>query len=124
MMVGDQGQAGVTVKTAKLVEELKKNRTVHAADFEEANKGFRVAVIAELETMLKTAREGGAIERKSALTKPESHVKDYDRVIRMLEMCTKDEVLISEAEFQQYVQDDWSWKREFLAQTMVYKGGR
>ena len=116
---GDHG-SGVTVKKVELLTELRKNRGAHRGLFEEAQKGYREDVIKELDSMLAEARKGGNIRRKVSLVEPQDHSKDYDRVIRMLEMCTKDEVFINEQEFQQYVQDDWGWKQEFTAQASNY----
>jgi len=117
---GDGGQTGVTVKKTELLGELKKNRDAHRGLFEEAQKGYREAVIAELDKMLSEARSGKRIRRKVELVEPQDHTKDYDRVIRMLEMCVKDEVFVSETEFQMYVQDDWGWKHDFITQTSNY----
>jgi hypothetical protein len=46
--------------------------------------------------------------------------KDYDRVIRMLEMTVDEIITIGAVEFQQYVMDDWTWKEQFTASNSAY----
>lgn len=122
MIVGDNGMAGVTVRTADLLEVLKKNREGHREIFLDAQKGYREDIIKELDQMLADARAGKSLRRSVSLVEPKDHTKDYDRIIRMLEMCTKDEVFISDSEFMQYVQDDWGWKSDFVGTVSNYTG--
>ncbi len=35
--------------------------------------------------------------------------KEYDRVIKMLEMSVDTQIELSSSEFQNYVMDDWAW---------------
>jgi hypothetical protein len=120
MMMDDSGTAGITVNKLELLTALKANRETHRRVFLEAQKGYREDVIQELDRMLQEAREGRRIRRAVELVEPQDHTKDYDRVIRMLEMCTKEEIFITENEFAQYVQDDWGWKQQFIGSTSNY----
>ena len=116
----DNGMTGVTVKKDELLTALKKNREEHRTTFLDAQKGYREDVIKELDQMLKDAREGKNIRRSVALIEPQDHTRDYDRAIRMLTMCVKEEIFITEQEFSQYVQDDWGWKAQFVGSTERY----
>jgi hypothetical protein len=122
MMMDNDGMAGVTVRKSELLAELQKNREAHRGLFLEAQAGYREDVIKELDSMLAEARGGKAIRRIVQLVEPKEHTRDYDRVIRMLTMCTKEEVFVSESEFAQYVQDDWGWKIDFINSTNGYTG--
>jgi hypothetical protein len=44
---------------------------------------------------------------------PTSHEKDYDKIIRMLELSVDEQITLSDQDFEQYVLDQWSWKGEF-----------
>jgi len=110
----------IKVKKASLLEILHKNRRAHNGIFLEAQTGFRKAVIAELEGRLELARKGKKIEQYMRLPEPENHTRDYDRVISMLEMDLTDTVELSEADYAQYVLDDWDWKRQFLGTNRAY----
>jgi len=116
----ENGMTGITAKKSDLLKELKKNRSAHRKLFLDAQQGYRTDVIKELDMMLKEARDGKTIRRSVSLVEPQDHTKDYDRIIRMLEMSTKSTIFISEQEFCQYVQDDWGWKAQFISQTSNY----
>lgn len=110
----------ITVEKKALLEIMRKNREVHREIFLEAQEGYRKAIIAELDQMLSEARQGRRIRRSVDLVEPQDHTKDYDRVIRMLELETGAEVKISEQDFSAYAMDDWHWKRQFLYSNRAY----
>jgi hypothetical protein len=124
MLVNDVGESKVTIKKTELLATIKENRAQHKADFDQAQIGFRQAAWKAMETNLNDCIHGHEIKLTIALTVPVQHMKDYDRVIRMLEMSTADEITISEAQFTQYVMDDWDWKAKFVGSTAMYNGGR
>lgn len=103
-----------------LVEIIRANRETHHAIFEEAQVGYRKAVIKDLDERLREAREGKRILRAAIMREPEDHTRDYDRVLKMLDMCSESHVELNEDEFGQYVMDDWSWKRNFLFANSAY----
>lgn len=121
-MLDDLGTSKVTVKKDELLAAIKKNRDGHRAAFEIAQTGYRTAVIEELDRMLKEARDGKRIRRSVELVEPQEHTKDYDRVIRMLEMSQADTISITEKQFAQYVLDEWGWTHEFIATSSRYSG--
>lgn len=112
----------VRVDKAKLLAILKKNRDEHRGIFLEAQKAFRVVAIKALDEQLKAARTNKPFElvRLSALSAPEDHTADYDRSIQMLEMSVDDTIMVDEREFQNYVQDIWSWSREWAVSNIRY----
>lgn len=105
-MLNDFGESRVTVKKDQLLEAIKRNREGHRAEFLTAQDGYRAAVITALDSMLEEARNGKRIRRVVELVEPQDHTKDYDRVIKMLEMSTADEVTVTEQQFSNYVLDE------------------
>jgi hypothetical protein len=103
-----------------LLETLKENRDKHRQVFEEAQEGYRTAVIAELDAMLAEAKAGKRVKRAVTLPEPVDQTKDYDRVIRMLEMDVREDIELEEHEVAQYVLDDWRWKDMFTASNVRY----
>lgn len=99
---------------------ITENREKHRAIFLEAQTGYRAAVIAELDKRLKEAQSGKKISQMNFYREPEDHTRDYDRVIKMLGMCSESHVELNEDEFGQYVMDDWQWKRQFLLSNSAY----
>jgi len=110
----------VKVRVEELMETVKKNRDSHRDVFRRAQEGYRVKVIELLDQMLENARRGGQISLAFDLPVPTDHTVDYDRVIKMLEMTVDEEVELDQGDFAQYVMDDWSWKRQFVANTVTY----
>lgn len=124
MLVNDFGESKVSIKKEELLAAITTNRDQHKKDFDEAMLGFRTAAIEAMQRNIATAAGGGEIKLGIALTIPVEHTKDYDRVIRMITMSTADEITISEAQFTQYVMDDWNWKAAFVGSTAAYNGKR
>jgi len=125
MLMGmDNKGSCVSVKKSDLMDALTKNMAAHRNLFLKAQEGFRVEVIKHLDEMLKDARAGKSISLVVDLPTPIDQTKDYARVIRMLEMCTQDVVIVSEQEFNQYVMDDWSWSHNVGTTNSSYAHGR
>lgn len=130
-------------KREKLLAAVRENRDKHKREYEEALAGYRDEAITQFgqqvdslrKTMEKYAaeakkwegyRDAGQIDCDPSegihvpLQKPQQYLKDYDRVIRMLEMSHEDEITLDHQEFSQYVQDDWKWKEQFSNTTALY----
>jgi hypothetical protein len=115
---------------AVLLERVRANRSQHSTDYEEARKGYkqlREERISKLRIHLSQETGKRAVDAISEamndiyqLPRAESHVKDYDRVIDILELSSGEEVELEELEFDQYVRDEWSWKAAAAATTQFY----
>lgn len=110
----------IKVKKADLLATLRENRAKHNKIFLEACGGYRAAAIRELDNMLAEAKAGKKIRRSVSLIEPADQTKDYDRVIRMMEMSVDDEITLDEHDFSQYVLDQWGWKKAWSASNMAY----
>lgn len=110
----------VKVDKQKLLDILKKNKTTHRKIFLEAQDGYRKLAIKELDKMLKNARDGKKFERMISLVAPQDMTKEYDNTIAMLEMSVEDEIVLTATQFQNFVQDDWTWKANFLLSNSSY----
>lgn len=107
-------------KVAELQAIITQNRSAHRVVFLEAMEGFRKTMRATLEKNLQSLSEGRRVEHYISVPRVEDHTADYDRILRMLEMCTEAEVELNEQEFGQYVMDQWNWKKAFLHSNAVY----
>ena len=110
----------VNVNVAELLEKLKENRTKHRGIFKDAQKGYRAEAIKQLDIALADAKAGKSINTEIYLEKPVDQTKDYDKAILMLEMHSEDYIDVSASDFSNYVMDDWSWKRNFIATNSMY----
>ncbi len=105
----------ITVKD--LLEILRANRDKHITTFEKAMEGYRKEWLEVLERHLDDIRAGKPIYQWTHIVEPKNQTKDYDRVIRMLELEVNETWEVGEVEFAQYVEDDWSWSHDFATST-------
>lgn len=110
----------ITVRKDKLIETITKNRDEHREQFLKAQEAYREKVIAELDTRLEQARNGGRINLGFSLPEPVDYTDSYNTALSMLEWEVTDEIELSESDFQRYVLNKWEWARMFAANTQAY----
>ena len=110
----------VMVSRDALLEKLQENRSRHRSIFLEAQRGYRAAVIGELDRMLAEARDGKAIRRRIELPEPCDHTADYDVAISMVGMSISSGIALSEYDFRRYVMDEWDWSKTFSSTSQSY----
>ena len=112
----------VKVNKQELFNVLHSNMKIHEAKYKDAMCGYRVAVIGKLELLLNSIKDGGKIKTEVDMPdpEPESHVKDYETAIRMVEMNVEDVIELTDLEFKQYVMDEWSWSVRFSSSSSSY----
>jgi hypothetical protein len=107
----------ITVPKGALLEKLRQNRDDHRAIFEEALTGYQREAEQELQQHLELLRAGKRRDIRVVKVVPKDHTSDYDRAIAMIEMALGDTITLTEADFSQYVMDDWGWQGQFLSNT-------
>lgn len=110
----------IKVRRDELLAIVKTNREAHRDLFLRAQEGFRARVVERLDKMLADARSGLRYDLSVALSPPIDQTKDYDRVIRALELSINEVVELSEHEFAQYVMDDWAWRQNVMVTNSAY----
>lgn len=115
--------ATTVVDKRVLIEVLRENRKLHLADYQEARQGYKEAVTAALTKALKAAKAGDYEAWRNMyhnLSKPENYEKSYDLAIKKMELSQHSIVHLSDAEFKQYVMDEWAWTNQFTTSTAMY----
>jgi hypothetical protein len=114
----------VKIKTDELLAIVKENKEKHIADFIEAEADFKVIVLKIAKENLKTAMIGD-IKKISNMKdfphSPNTYETNYNRAIRMLELCVEDVIDIDDQTFNQLVLDEWTWKTSFSMSNAHYK---
>jgi hypothetical protein len=110
----------IKVDKRELLEKVQENRDGHHQVFEDAMEVYREQMIKELDSMIADAKAGRKIRRTVSMPEPEDHTRDYDRVIKMLEMSVEDIIELDEVDFDRYVQDNWVWSHSFASNTTSY----
>jgi hypothetical protein len=108
------------VKKERLVAIITENRAAHRDLFLRAVEGYRSFVTRELEDKLDQLRDGKLVESWSRYPIPEDHTRDYDRVLRMLDLDERDQMELTEQETAWFIMDDWEWKRQWNTSNTAY----
>lgn len=103
----------IRVSKQELLNILKENRKKHKKEYSEAIKAYRVKSGDLLAKELQKIVSGEKFEIRFSLQQPQSHIKEYDLAIKMLEMSIDTNIEISQYEFNQLVNDEWDWKSVF-----------
>lgn len=110
----------IKANVKELLEILTKNRDLHHDIFVAAQKVYRSEVIRRLDKALQDAKDGKGFPGSISIPAPEDHTKDYDRVIRMLELSVEDNIELDERDVEVYVLDRWSWSYNWAASNFQY----
>jgi RNA binding exosome subunit len=110
----------ITVDKTKLLDILKKNRTTHKAIYEEAFEGYRLECIRILEANLKNLHSKKKVIVSFYEQAPQDQTKDYDLIIRMLEMEVGSTIDLNQQQFANYVDDNWNWKHIWTTNNAKY----
>jgi hypothetical protein len=131
----------VYVEKSQLLDIVKGNKEKHDVIYEAALIGYNQAVknylgrlesesqrIKELTVEYAKQESYGKRFDKTGLylidceppAIPVEYGYEYDKTIKKLELSTADKISLVDAEFNQYVMNNWSWKQQFLASNTSY----
>ena len=110
----------ITVNKQELLDRLHENRDKHRQVFEVALEEYRKEALSRLEYRVEALKTGKFPDLYIGLQAPSDHTRDYDRVIKMVEMHQDATFQLTEADFSSYVMDDWDWKRQWVTTTSHY----
>lgn len=113
----------ITMPKSKVIEILNENMVEHRETYEKAIEIYREKIIADLNNKLDRVKAGQFIETVIRLPLPEEHTDDFKRAIDMLNYDVNGNIELDEATYEQYVNNEWSWNRAFLANTAGYANG-
>jgi len=112
----------VRVLRLQVLETVRNNLEEHIKVYNEAIAGYWAEVELRLQQLLSKRSSGEEIDLSclTKLSKPQLHKAEYERVIKMMEMSVDDIIEMTATEFAQYIQDDWSWQRQWLLSNSTY----
>lgn len=119
-MINHEDGISVVLGREELLAIVEENRAAHQSIFDEAVDGYRKEAVKQLENHIENIKSGKMIQIAVHLPSPVNHLKDYERVLRMLSMHKEETIELSETSFGMYVMDDWAWKRQFLTSNSGY----
>lgn len=110
----------IKVDKQKLRNTMIENRKKHIEEHKKSHKKWLKAVQKELAKRLADAQEG-KVDLVFQMPEPKSYAAQYDTALEKLDWELMDEVELDEAEFEQYVQDQWRWKAGFVQTASLYQ---
>ena len=111
----------VEVSKDELLLKLKENKKLHIAEFKETQEEYNDACILKIEQILLEAKKRPiSVNTSIHLSPPQSHIKDYEDIIGMLEFSTQNTLEITMEEYKSWVLNEWEWRRSFAATKMSY----
>lgn len=102
------------------------NRIKHFEAFMTATEGWMRETKAALEEQVLffddaiSGMTEGVPDQPKFDPKPVSHIADYERLLKMIDLTDESHIELDEREFDQYVNDEWHWKREFVLSNSKY----
>lgn len=111
------------VNVTDLLDKLEENRSRHREVFEAALAGWHEQATEKIAAMAAELKAGRYPNLTLNLPLPIDQTRDYDRAIVMVHMHQGDTIELSESDTAQFIQDDWSWKRQWLHANSVYAAG-
>lgn len=117
----------VNIPWQKLLDIVKANREKHMTEWADAVRGWTTETaerLAEEALIFQDAVDNNfplCIELSGFERKPVDHIKEYDRLIKMIELTDEEHIELNEHEFDQYVNDEWAWKQDFTLSTQKYQ---
>ena len=112
------------INKESLLSTMIKNRDKHKIEYREAIEGYRAEVIKKLLNLIKKLKNKEIPNISIELPIPVNHVKDYNRVIKMIEADLRARIDLTEEEFTKYVLDDWSWKSLWSHTNALYSSSK
>ena len=112
----------IKVDKKELLSHLRANRTAHIVAFDEAMVGYRKELVTCLGQMLKKAKNQEDVDHRVNIVRPTDFTEFYDNAITMLEWTVDEFIELDMNEFNQYIQDEWSWKQNFNLTNSLYAG--
>lgn len=121
----------VKVERTKLLETIRKNAETHQEEWKTAHDKWHEEQIEKqieyqkaMAGCIDKAQSDGEITwpnyHEFMLEEPQSHKKQYDRVICRLDMSVDEHIFLSHKDFDRYVMDDWEWKAGFTRSVSNY----
>lgn len=128
-MARNQGASNameITALKSDLITKVQANLEQHRVQFEKALDGWRREVGETLDKARKRLLVGRNDPLYINLQPPKDHSVDYQRTIGMLQMHTGETITLDAEDYARFVDDDWSWKAEWLISNTAYmeKAGR
>ena len=109
-----RGLSKVRVSKEFLLGKLTINKESHEKAYSDILEARHKKVVKAIEEELEKVKKDKSYQPNLNHPLPSNHTKDYERAIGMLVASLDTEFELTAVEFDQYVNDEWSWKSGFV----------
>lgn len=116
------GNRQILIKKEKLIEQIKKNKEAHIKAYAKAVTAYKKEALKQLAEQTKLAKEG-KLKIHLNLISPVSLSEHYDDLVEMFEVDVREEVELTQQEYNEYYKDKTEVTRHALMSNQMYLGG-
>jgi len=110
----------INVNKKEIITALKKNKIKHAKSYEKAVKEYDKNARKQLKEFAKELDRGN-MGMQISLTTPINNSARYTKLINMFELELKDEIELTQGQFDEFIHDEFGWSRQAYATNSSYK---
>jgi len=117
----NHGTREILMKKAQLIAAIKKNKEVHIKAYAKAVVAYKKEALKQLAEQTKAAKEGKLTIHLN-LTSPVSLVEHYDELVEMFEIDVREELTLTQQEYNEYYKDKTENTRHAMLSNSMYLG--
>lgn len=113
----------INVNKLDLIKKIENNKAKHLLEYSAAVEAYKVEAQKQI-TEQQSKLNKGELDIKISLTRPVDKSDEYDKLITMFNWEIKNEVELSQGEFNEYVLDETSFAKEARFSNTFYSIGK
>lgn len=117
----NHGTREILMKKAQLIAAIKKNKEVHIKAYAKAVVAYKKEALKQLAEQTKAAKDG-KLNIFLDLTSPVSLSEHYDELIEMFEIDVREELTLTQQEYNEYYKDKTENTRHAMLSNAKYLG--
>lgn len=115
----NHGTREILMKKVQLIAAIKKNKEVHIKAYAKAVIAYKKEALKQLAEQTKSAKDG-KLNIALNLTSPVSLSEHYDELIEMFEIDVREELTLTQQEYNEYYKDKTENTRHAMMSNQMY----
>jgi hypothetical protein len=115
----DSNSRKITVKKSELIDKINNNKMKHKLQYNIAVNAYKLEAAKQLAKLAQKLKDGH-LDLTLRLTSPVNQEDEYDKILEMFKMEIKNEVELSQGEFNEYVLDETNFAKTARLSNATY----
>jgi len=111
----------IMVSKQELIKKIKENKEKHKVEYAKAVEAYKLEAKEQLEDRLAKLATGDTKLSPVSLVSPVDNSEEYDKLVTMFEWEIKDEVELSQGEFNEYIFDETPFAKVASLSNLTYQ---